>query len=54
MTEENKNDDHDKEFYENVAKAANFVNERLHDSFAPGAFNTTVPESSEVDKEKKK
>jgi hypothetical protein len=43
-------DDNETEFYEGIAKAANFVNQRQHDSIAPGGLNTTVEEYTEDDK----
>jgi predicted methyltransferase len=49
MTENNQNDDNEteKEFYENVAKVANSVNQRLHGSIAPGGTNDTVEDVAE-------
>lgn len=40
----------DEEFFEGVANAANFINERLDDTIAPGALNNTVEEYAEDDK----
>jgi hypothetical protein len=46
-------DDNEKEVYESVAKVANFVNQRLHDSIAPGGLNETVEEYPEDQKGKR-
>jgi uncharacterized UPF0160 family protein len=45
-------DNNDKEFYESVSKAANFVNQRLHDFISPGGLNETVEENPDDDKSK--
>ncbi|GIP35073.1 hypothetical protein [Paenibacillus sp. J2TS4] len=50
MTDKPKQDD-DKEFYEGVAKAADFVNKRLRGTIAPGGLNSV--EKDEDDKGKK-
>jgi hypothetical protein len=55
MSEDKDKSKHDdeKEFYEGVAKATNFVNQRLDNSIAPGGLNNTVKENAEDDKGKK-
>jgi hypothetical protein len=45
--------DNEEEFYEGVAKAANFVNKRLDNTIAPTGLNNTVEEYAEDDKGKK-
>jgi hypothetical protein len=45
--------DNEKEFYEGVAKTANFVNKRLGDADAPTGLNNTVEEYADDDKGKR-
>lgn len=52
MTDEPEHND-EEEFFEGVAKAANYVNVRLDDSITPGGLNNTVEEYVEDDKGKK-
>jgi hypothetical protein len=41
--------ENENEFYDGVAKVANFVKERLDDTISPGALNNTVEEYKEED-----
>ncbi len=43
--------DNESDFYDGVAKAANFVNKRLDDTIAPGGLNNTIDEYVEDEKE---
>lgn len=40
----NENENNEEEFYEEVAEAADFVNDRLDNIIAPTALNNTVEE----------
>ena len=46
-------ENNEKSFYEGIANTANFVDQRLDDSIAPGGLNNTVKEYVEDDKGKK-
>jgi uncharacterized UPF0160 family protein len=49
---ENKNKNDDDEFYEEIAEAADFVNDRLDNFVAPTALNNTVEEYAQGEKGK--
>lgn len=52
MTDKPKQED-DKELYEGIAKAADFVNKRLRGTIAPGGLNSFVKNDDDGDKGKK-
>jgi hypothetical protein len=49
-SEEEIENENENEFYDGVAKVANFVKERLDDTISPGALNDTVEEYVEEDR----
>lgn len=53
MSEDKSKHDDEENFFVDVAKAANFVNDRLDDTIAPGGLNNTVEEYATDDKEEK-
>lgn len=53
MSEDKSRHDDEENFFEEVAKAANFVNERLDDTIAPGVLNNTVEEYVAEDEEER-